>query len=161
MRSKKIIIIGTLALLILSLGTAPAFAGGFHHGGGGLLLGFGAGLATGYLFGPRPVYVAPPVYYPAPVVVTPSYQYYYAPGYYPPAQSYYPPAEPQVALPPQQPQAQGYAQNQNPPVPPPQDGKCHEWKMLERRTENRWDNYSGKWESVPVEKWGWVEVPCR
>ncbi len=46
-----------------------------------------------------------------------------------------------------------------PPHPGP-EAKCREWKMVERRMENRWDSYNNRWHQIPVEKWDWVDVPC-
>lgn len=125
---KKIIRIG-VCLLLVSLLCLPAAAEAHRHGSGGdVFLGFGVGLLTGYLFAPRTVVAAPPVYY--------------AP--YPPA----PPAAPPV---------NGYSYHA------PQPGthaKCREWRLLERHYQDTWDSYYGRWRTVPVEKWGWMEVPC-
>ena len=55
----KFLFVGLLAVSLISV---PVVAEAHWHHGGGAILGFGAGLLTGYLFAPRPVYVAPPVY---------------------------------------------------------------------------------------------------
>lgn len=128
MEKTKLLIV---CMLIISLLSMP-FVADAHWRGGGAILGFGAGLITGYLFAPRPVYVTPP-----PVSV---------------------PAPPAPYRPPEN----GYTDNNSQAVPPPiAQGKCREWKMIDRPLEDRWDSYYGKWRQVPVEKWGWVEVPCN
>jgi hypothetical protein len=38
--------------------------------------------------------------------------------------------------------------------------KCREWKVIERHMEYKFDSSTGQYREVPVEKWGWVEVPC-
>ena len=132
-------------LLILSLVSLPVVAEA--RGGAGALLGFGAGLITGYLFAPRPVYVAPPVYAAPPVYVTP------------------PPVSPPDYVPapaPPTPPASGYSDSANTAGPPPgTQTQCREWRLIDRHLEDRWDSYYGKWQQVPVERWGWVEVPCN
>ncbi len=117
MKGLKILAVG---LLILSVISVPVLADA-HWGAGGVFLGFGAGLLTGALLAPRPVYVAPPVY-PAP------------PAVYQPA-----PAD-----------ASG-------PISAP----CREWRLIDRHWENRWDPYYRTWRRVPVDRWGWVGVPCQ
>jgi hypothetical protein len=63
-----------ISLLVAFLAFMPLVADAHWGFGGGAILGFGLGLFTGLAFAPRPVYVAPPVYYalPPPVV----YPYY-------------------------------------------------------------------------------------
>jgi hypothetical protein len=69
--------------------------------------------------------------------------------------------------------AQPAAQTAPPPVPPtpsepggtvasaPGDqAKCREWKIIDRHMESKLDPSTGQYREVPVEKWGWVEVPC-
>ncbi len=146
MKGKFSISVGLAVLLIAFTAVPPAEAHWRHYGGGGgVILGFGAGLATGIILAPRPVYVPPPVYVvPPPVVVYPS------PNYYPPAP------------PPQEPPASGYEQQSTVvPPPPAANGNCREWRMIDRHLEDRWDSYYGRWQTVPVERWGWVEVPCK
>ena len=129
MEKIKLLLVGLLAVSLVSV---PVMAEAhWHHGGGGLFLGFGAGLLSGYLLAPRPVYVAPPpVYVPAPP-------------------------------PPYQPPESGYSYGTTQAVPPPSArGTCREWRMIARHLEDRWDSYAGRWQSVPVEKWGWVDKPC-
>jgi hypothetical protein len=131
----------TVGFLIVALVSLPVVADA-HWGGGGLFLGFGAGLLTGYLLAPSPVYVAPPVYAAPP-----------PPVYYP---SYVP-----APAPPPAPPVSEYSNRTSEAVPPPaSESKCREWRLIERRLVDRWDSYSGRWQSIPVEKWGWVEVPC-
>lgn len=125
-------------LLIICLVFLPVAADA--RGGGRLLFGFGAGLLTGYLFAPRPVYVAPPVYAAPPPVSSPDY----VPAPVPP------------------PPISGYSYDAN--VAGPQPGlqaKCREWRLIDRHLEDRWDSYYGRWRQVPVEKWGWIEMPCN
>ena len=149
----------TAGLLIIFLLSFPVVADAEWHHGGGAFLGFGAGLITGYLLAPRPVYVASPVYVPPPPVVqtypdvaqaSPDNVPAPPPGSTPP---------PAMAPPPPAPSTSGYSGSQTAPVPGNQ-AKCREWKMIDRHMEDRWDSYSGKWRQVPVEKWDWVEVPC-
>ena len=141
---------GKWAMIILStilLVSMPAVADARGAFGGGLILGLGAGLITGLVLAPTPVYVAPPAYYaPPPPVVYP---------YYP---SYVPaPAPPN-------PPVYDYSNSAAvaPSVPPPagQSG-CREWKLMDRHWEKRWDSNYGIWRSVLVERWGWAGVPCR
>ncbi len=151
MKKTSLLAIGAL---VFSMGFLPVPAAahwhgnGYGYGGAEVFFGFGAGLLTGYLLAPRPVYVAPPVYIAPPV---------YA---YPPPVVYIPPP------PPTAPPVSGYTQPPPPnvasaPPPPGAQNKCREWKMIERRFEDRWDSYNGSWQSVPIEKWGWVNVPCN
>ena len=35
---------------------------------------------------------------------------------------------------------------------------CRAWSVIDRHWERRWDGY--RWQSVVVERWGWVGVPC-
>jgi hypothetical protein len=132
---KKIIRIGAY-LVFVSLLCLPSMAEAHWRGGGGRVFwGFGAGLLTGYLFAPRTVVMSPPAY---PV---------YSPVY---------PA-PYVAAPAAAPRVYGYSES----VPQPgAHAKCREWRLLERHYRDTWDSYSGRWRALPVEKWGWVEVPC-
>ncbi len=136
-------------LLILPLLLAvpgPADAGGWHGGGAGLFWGFGAGLLSGYLLAPRPVYVAP-----APVYVAP-----------PPAVEYAPPAATYYPAPPLAPAAAQQETAQLSAAPPPgNQPMCREWKMIENRTDYQWDSYYGRYRAVPVQRWGWVEIPCK
>lgn len=146
MKGKFSISVGLAVLLIAFTSVPPAEAHWRHYGGGGrVFLGFGVGLATGLILAPRPVYVSPPVYVAPPPVVD-----------YPSA-NYYPPAPP-----PQEPPASGYEQ-QSAVIPPPPEanGNCREWRMIDRHLEDRWDSYYGRWRAVPVERWGWAEVPCK
>jgi hypothetical protein len=126
-------------ILILCLVLLPVAADA-RGGGGRFLFGFGAGLLTGYLFVPRPVYVPPPVYAAPPSVSSP--EYYPAPV--PPPAAYEYSTDARAAGP-----------------PPSSEAKCREWRMLDRRLEDRWDSYYGRWRQVPVEKWGWIDVPCN
>ncbi len=122
----------------------PALADAHWHGGGGLFWGFGAGLLSGYLLAPRPVYVAPaPVYMAPPPVVEYSVPAP-APPYAPPAAA---PAQPETA--------------QMAAPPPGNQSMCREWRMIENRIDYQWDAYYGRYRAVPVQKWGWVEIPCR
>lgn len=139
MRKVKIVTAGLSILLWFSLPVAADA----HEG---LFLGLDAGLLTGDLAVPRPVYVTQPQMaqgYPGNVPIRPA-------GQTPP------PAE--VPLPPAPP-TPGYSGTATAPTPGNQ-AKCREWKMIERHLEDRWDSNSGKWRQVPVEKWDWVEVPC-
>jgi hypothetical protein len=123
-------------LVIISLVSLPVIAAAHSHGSGGAFFGFGVGLLSGFLLAPKPVYVVPPVYVAPPPAV-------YA----------------QMPNPPQGPAAQTPS---GPPAPSPgAQAKCREWRLIDRHLEDRWDSYAGKWQSVPVEKWGWVEVPCE
>jgi hypothetical protein len=152
MKKTSLVIVGALVFSICFL-PAPAAIGWYGHGHGhgygygGVFWGFGAGFLTGYLVAPRPVYVAPvyiapPVYAsPPPVVYIPA-----PPPTAPPVLGYTQPPPPNVASAPPSPGAQN---------------KCREWKMIERRFEDRWDSYNGRWQTVPIEKWGWVDVPCN
>ena len=144
MKKAKIVAAGLAIILLFSLPLA-AHAG---HGGGEVFFGFGVGLLTGYLFAPRPVYVAPPVYVPpAPA---------YAPVSAPPAPAYVPAPAYSAPSPP------GYSNNAATTAPPPSaQPRCREWRLIDRHLEDRWDSYYGRWRQVPVEKWGWVEVPCN
>jgi hypothetical protein len=145
MKKKSLLVIGAL---VFSLAFLPVSADAHWRGGGGVFLGFGTGLLTGYLFAPRPVYVAPPVYVPPPVYASPPPVVYVPapPPPAPPVSGYTQPPPPNVAS--------------APPLPGAQN-KCREWKMIERRFEDRWDSYNGRWQSVPIEKWGWMDVPCN
>ena len=154
---KKLIV---LAVALLALAAQfPASPAQAHWRGGAPLWGFGAGLLTGYLFAPRPVYTAPPV------TVYPQLP---RPAYYP-ANNPYPVYPPVAEAPPYGTYTPPVAQQTPPPayqksaVPPPpgSESSCREWKMTERRTERRWDPVSGTWREAPVEKWGWVEIPCN
>ena len=148
-RIKKIIVVtaGLLMILSFSLPAAAAAAGAR----GDSFTGFGAGLLAGYLPAPRPIYVVPPAYPLPPQVV----QIYPDPG---PTSSPSQGPPPEV-MPPPPPSASGYASSAPPPGPDDQM-KCREWRMVERRSEDRWDSNLGKWQQVPVEKWDWVEIPC-
>ncbi len=139
-------------LLILPLVLAtPALADAHWHGGGaGLFWGFGAGLLSGALLAPRPVYVAPaPVYTAPPPVVE----------YAPPATTYAPPPATYAPGPAAATQPET-AQMVTAP-PPGNQPMCREWKMIENRTDYQWDSYYGRYRAVPVQKWGWVEIPCK
>ena len=129
-----------VCLIVVFLISLPVAADA-HWRGGRVFLGFGAGLLTGYLLGPRPLYVTHPVYVaPSPVCYPP-----YVPA---PAPTY--------------PPVSGYSNNISKPVPPLcTQSKCREWRLIRRYSKDRWDSDSGRWQSVPVEKWGWVEVPCN
>ena len=136
MEKTKIIAVFLLIICLVFLPVAAEARGG----GGRILFGFGAGLLTGYLFAPRPVYVPPPVYAAPPPVSSPDY---------PPA-----PLTP--------PRVYEYSTDANAAGPPPSSqAKCREWKLLDRHLVDRWDSYYGRWRQVPVEKWGWVDVPCN
>lgn len=136
MKKTKII---AVFMLIICLVFLPVAADA-RNGGGRILFGFGAGLLTGYLFAPRPVYVPPPVYAAPPPVSSPDY---------PPA----PLAPPRVYE---------YSTDANAAGPPPgSQAKCREWRLLDRHLVDRWDSYYGRWRQVPVEKWGWIDVPCN
>ena len=141
MKTAKLVIIGSLIALLVAL---PAVADAHWSFGGGAILGFGTGLLAGYLLSPGPVYVAPPVYAaPPPPVV---YRYY--PSYVPA---------------PVPPTAYGYSNNaSSSPASPPSIGqsKCREWRLINRHWQNRWNPYYGRWQTVLVERWGWVGVPC-
>jgi len=143
----KFVTAGFLIILLFSL-SLPAAA----NARGGVFLGFGAGLLTGYLVAPRPVYVAPPVYIVQPQVVQGNPDNV-------PAPSAGPTQPPAVVSPPPAPSTSGYSGSATVPAPGNQ-AKCREWKMVDRHLEDRWDSYDGKWRQVPVEKWDWVEVPC-
>ena len=112
-------------LLIIGLIFLPVAADA-HGGGGRIFFGFGAGLLTGYLFAPRPVYVAPPP------VSSPDY--------------------PPVPLTP--PRVYEYSTDANAAAgpPPSSQAKCREWRLLDRHLEDRWDSFYGRWRQVPVEK---------
>ena len=149
----------TAGLLIIFLLSFPVVADAEWHHGGGAFLGFGAGLITGYLFAPRPVSVASPVYVPPPPVV----QIYPDVAQASPDKVPVPPPEltppPAMAPPPPAPSTSGYSGSSTAPAPGNQE-TCREWKMIDRHMEDRWDSYSGRWQQVAVERWGWVEVPC-
>ena len=136
MKKTKII---AVFMLIIGLVFLPVAADA-RGGGGRILFGFGAGLLTGYLFAPRPVYVPPPVYAAPPPVSSPDY--FPAPVPAPPVTEYSTEA---IAAGP----------------PPSSQAKCREWRLLDRHLEDRWDSYNGRWRQVPVEKWGWIDVPCN
>ena len=144
MKTGKLAFIGLLIALLVSL---PVVADAHWGFGGGFVLGLGTGLITGFAFAPRPVYVAPPVYYVPP----PSAVYHYYPSYVaPPA--------------PAGPTAYGYSNNPtvssvNPP--PGGQSRCREWKLINRHWEHRWDSYNGRWQNVLVERWGWVGASCN
>jgi len=121
MKTTKLIVIGLVILFLISLPVAA----NAHGVGGGMILGFGAGLVTGYLFAPRPLYIAPPAYAAPPPVI--EYRY------------------PDAA-----------AANPGPNV----QSICREWRIINRQWENRWNPYQGRWRTVLVEKWGWVQAPC-
>jgi hypothetical protein len=136
MRKSSAVLAGLLVVFMVSLPVAAEA----HWRGGRVFFGFGAGLLTGYLLAPRPVYVVPPVYVPPPPV---SYPYY-------------------VPMPaPRSPSVSAYSNNRTDVGPPPGDRpKCREWGLIERHLKDRWNSYSGTWQAVPVEKWGWIDVPC-
>jgi hypothetical protein len=143
MKMAKAVFIGLLIVLLVSV---PVAAEAHWAYGGGAILGFGAGLITGLVLAPRPVYVAPPVYYAPPPPVVYRSSPYYAPAPAPPG-----------------PAAHGYSNNAdvstvNPP--PPGQSRCREWRLIDQHWQNRWDSYSGRWQNVLVERWGWVGVPC-
>jgi len=144
MKTGKWAMIILSAILLVSMPAVADARGGF---GGGLILGLGAGLITGLVLAPTPVYVAPPAYYAPP-----------PPGVYPYYPSYVPAPAP--------PNPPGYDYSNNaavaPPAPPPagQSG-CREWKLVDRHWEKRWDSNYGIWRNVLVERWGWAGVPCR
>ncbi|MGE5252706.1 MAG: hypothetical protein ACM3N7_01990 [Planctomycetaceae bacterium] len=148
MKVLKLAFIGLMGALLIAVPAVAEAHGGFGWGVG---LGLGLGLLTGWAFAPGPVYAvpygAPPVHYSPPPAV-----YRYNPVYY-----YPPPAPP----PPGSYGNTGSSQVSSSTVPPAGQSKCREWRMINRRWENRWDSYSGSWRAVLVEKWGWVEVPCK
>jgi hypothetical protein len=146
-KMKKIIQVAAGLLIILLLPAAAAAA----SARGDFFIGFGAGLLAGYLPAPRPIYVAPPAYTLPPQVVQiyPDSGPTSSPGQGPPP----------GVIPPPVPSAPEYAHSAPPPDPDAQ-AKCREWRVVERRSEDRWDSNSGKWQQVPVEKWDWVEIPC-
>jgi hypothetical protein len=141
MKTMKILSVGLLCILLIAVPVAADAHGGFA---GAAFLGFGLGLFTGFAFAPRPVYAVPPVYYaPPPPAV---YRYYPSnvPGPVPSA-TY-----------------SGYSENANSSaLSPPSPGRCREWKLIDRHSEDRWNSYQGKWQKVLVERFGWVGVPCR
>jgi hypothetical protein len=141
MKTMKILSVALLCILLIAVPVAADAHGGFA---GAAFLGLGLGLFTGFAFAPRPVYAVPPVYYaPPPPAV---YRYYpsFVPGPVPPA-TY-----------------GGYSENANTPsISPPSEGRCREWRLIDRHSENRWDSYQGRWQKVLVERFGWVGVPCR
>jgi len=145
MKTAKVVVIGLLIALLVFL---PAVAETHWGYGGGAFLGFGLGLFTGLLLAPKPVYVAPPAYYayaPPPPVAYNSYPYY-VPS----------PASPG-------PTASGYSNNAAvlpANLAPPGQARCREWRLIGRNWQNRWDPYSGRWQTVLVKRWGWVGVPC-
>ena len=141
MKTAKLVFIG---LLVPLLALVPVIADAHWGFGGGAILGFGLGLFTGFAFTPRPVYVVPPVYYAPP----------------PPAA--YPYRVPAPVRP--DPATYDYSNNLNvsPAVPPPVGhSRCREWRLINQHLENRWDSYNGKWQTVLVERWGWVGAPCN
>jgi hypothetical protein len=143
MKTVKVVFLIVLTALLIAV-PAAADAHGF---GGGAILGFGLGLFTGFAFAPRAVYVGPPVYYAPPPLV----------GY-----PYYPYAVP-APVPPD-PEASRYSNSGNLPsahFAPPGQSRCREWRLIDRRWENKWDPYYGRWRAVLVEKWGWAGVPCN
>ena len=137
--------VAIIGFLIGFLTLLPVVANAhWHHGGGGFW-GFGAGFFTGYLFAPRPFYVAPPVYAAPPPVME------YPAPYYVPA----PPAKPPVS---------GFSDSAHAGIanpPPNAQAQCREWRMISRQWQNRWDSYYGRWRKVLVEKWGWTKIPCN
>jgi hypothetical protein len=141
MKAPRLVFIG---LLVASLVFVPVIADAHWRFGGGAILGFGLGLFTGFAFAPRPVYVAPPVYYAPPPPVAYPYR---------------------VPAPvPSGPAAYDYSNNPNVSsvVPSPLgQSRCREWKLINRHPESRWDSYNGKWQTVLVERWGWVGAPCN
>ncbi len=136
MKKTKIIAVFVLIICLVLLPVAADARGG----GGRFLFGFGAGLLTGYLFVPRPVYVSPPVYAAPPPVSSPEY----SPAPVPPPAVYEYSTDAKAAGP-----------------PPGLQAKCREWRLLDRHLEERWDSFYGRWRQVPVEKWGWIDVPCN
>jgi hypothetical protein len=143
MRTGKLVFTGLLIALLVSV---PVAADAHWAFGGGLILGLGTGLITGFAFAPRPVYVAPPVYYaPPPPAVYRSYPYS-VPAPVPP-----------------DPTAYGSSNSPNissANAPPAGQSSCREWKLINRHWEKRWDGYYGRWQTVFVERWGWVGAPC-
>ena len=141
MRATKLVFTG---LLVAFLVFSPVIADAHWGFGGGAILGFGLGLFTGFAFAPGPVYVAPPLYHaPPPPVAYP----YYSPA----------PVSPGPAT---------YGYSNNPSLssispPPVVQSRCREWKLINRHSENRWDSYNRRWQTVLVERWGWVGAPCH
>lgn len=121
MNTTKLIIIGLVIPFLISMPVAADA----HGVGGGVILGFGAGLVTGYLFAPRPVYATPPVYAAPPPVIEYSY-------------------------------TKTLASNPAPNL----ESICREWRIIDRHWEDRWNPYHGRWRTVLVEKWGWVQRSC-
>ncbi len=132
-----------LSGLILCMFFLPA-AADVHWRGGSALPDLTAGV-TGSLLAPHVYAASAPVNDPANAAPPP------------PAGSNIPPAPPNIAPPP--PGPPGPESAVSPPLPGG-EAKCREWKMVERRVEDRWDSY-GKKQQVPVEKWDWVDVPCN
>jgi hypothetical protein len=139
MKTMKILSVGLLCILLIAVPVAADAHGGFA---GAAFLGFGLGLFTGFAFAPRPVYAVPPVYYAPP----------------PPAVYRYYPSDVPAPIPPAT--YGGYSENAK-PSPPPSVGQCREWRLRDRHLEDRWNSYQGRCQKVIVERFGWVEVPCR
>ena len=141
MKMVRIVFIGLSIALLVSV---PVVADAHWNFGGGLILGLGTGIMTGFALAPRPVYVAPPVYYAPPPPVM--YRYY-----------------PVAAPVPLGPATYGYSQGPTASSanPPPGQSSWREWKLIHRHLEKRWDPYYGRWQKVLVERWGWVVVPCN
>ncbi len=144
-KMKRMKWVASVLLIVPVLLATPALADAHWHGGGGLFWGFGAGLLSGYLLAPRPVYVAPAPVYAAP----------------PPAVEYAPPPATYYSAPPPAPVPQPETAQLAPAPPPGNQSMCREWKMIESRTDYQWDSYYGRYRAVPVQRWGWVEIPCK
>jgi hypothetical protein len=141
MKTAKLVFTGLLVALLVFV---PVIADAHWGFGGGTILGFGLGLFTGLAFAPRPIYVAPPAYYAPPPPV--AYPYYVPAPVSPPRATY------------------GYSNTANvsSAVPPPVgQSRCREWKLINRYSENRWDPHTQRWQTVFVERWGWVGAPCH
>lgn len=140
MKTVRIVFITLSIVLLVSV---PVIADAHWNFGGGLILGLGTGIITGFALAPRPVYVAPPVYYaPPPPVI---YRHYPVPAAVPPGPATYSYSNRLTA---------------SSANPPPGQSSCREWRLINRHLEKRWDPYYGRWQNVLVERWGWAGVPC-